>query len=143
MPLGDVCARSPLWQEALFMLFLAAYIFMLRVPSEGLTVMCISPARLETMKRTKDMCRGRPPVACVTDTHVEWFMWRRKNINRPTSLKRACWCTTCKRTCPVHVLGGFLKTLHEGARPFASFPEARCVGRRVINLGNRARVHVI
>ena len=143
MLLGDARLRSPLRQEALFMLFLAAYICMLRAPSEGLPVVCISPARLEAIKRAKGMCRGRPPVACVTDTHVEWFMWRRKNINRPTSLKRACWCTTCKRTCPVHVLGGFLKTQHEGARPFASFPEVRCVGRRVIIVVNCARVHFV
>lgn len=125
MLLGDARLRSPLWQEALFMLFLAACVFMLRVPSEGLPVVCVSPSRLEAIKRVKGMCRGQPPVACVTDTHGEWFMWRRKDINRPTCLKRACWCTTCERTCPVHVLGGVLKTQHEGARPFAGFPEVR------------------
>ena len=107
------------------MLMLAAYIFMLRVPSEGLPVVILSAAALAAHKLLPGPRGGDrwPTVVCVTGTYVEWFFWRRKNKLTPSSIFRKCWCAESKNTCPVHVLGKFFLSVPERSQPFVGIRE--------------------
>ena len=90
-------------------LYLAAYIFMLRVPSEGVGVTVCHhgvPSDAETP------CVVPPPDA------LEWFFPRRKNTQKLTRMYRECWCKACAVTCPVHVLGAWFLEQPDGSQPF-------------------------
>ena len=97
------------------MLFLAAYTFMLRVPSEGLPV---------------TVCHQGVPDAAETPCVVphpdalEWFFPRRKNTAKLTRVFRECWCKTCTITCPVHALGKWFREQPDGSQPFVHFRKA-------------------
>ena len=76
------------------LLFLFAYTFLLRLPSEALPVV-------------------RGPVD-TSDTHaviepsndsLVLKLKRRKNKPEGSTLRRTCWCSKSPRACPVHVLG--------------------------------------
>ena len=90
-----------------WMLMLAAYVFLLRVPSEAL------PATAHVDEES------RWPVLRVRPDVVEIWLPRRKNRLTPSTIERSCWCHVCRLTCPVHVLGKWLGELQPGARPFA------------------------
>ena len=101
--------HRPVMREML-MLFLAAYIFLLRVPSEGLP--------LAVHENTDN---DEVPVFVIGAGFVSmWFPFR-KNVLEPTRLVRKCWCRKCPVTCPVHILGHYMASLPIGARPFACF----------------------
>ena len=108
------------------MLFLAAYIFMFRVPSEGLPVIVMSEQELAAHKLRRRTRGGQkwPPVVCVSENQVEWFFWQRKHKYAPSSVYRECWCERCRHTCPVHVLGCFLKQVPVNTQPFVGIHKA-------------------
>ena len=60
------------------------------------------------------------PVVRVARDKVEWFLPKRKNQLRPTSIFRTCWCKACDRTCPLHVTGKFVNEIPRGERVFPS-----------------------
>jgi len=104
--------------RSLAMLWLAAYAFLLRVPSEGLPIK-----------------KGREDVPPGPDDHsVIWLaqngdvvLWLRSRKNRPqgSSLRRSCCCAACSLMCPVHTLWhGFFAKLGDGAQPWGDLTAA-------------------
>jgi len=105
--------RDSPWTIADGMLFLTAYVFLLRVPSECLPIVKIDQAP------TAGSTLGQSTVWVEADKIVLKLL-RRKNKPHGSVLWRACWCTTCKATCPVHVLGAYFQGLAFGAAPFVA-----------------------
>ena len=96
------------------MLFLCAYVFLLRLPSEALPIVVGSA----TPEAEED---GHKCVVSPGETSVSLRLAWRKNRRGPSTLSRSCWCRRCRATCPVHVLGSFLASVPVGASPFAQF----------------------
>ena len=90
----------------LIMLFLAAYTFLLRLPSEAL---CMAVERADDR---------RSSVFKMHADKVELWLPRRKNKLQPSSQFRPCWCKRCPLTCPVHILGAYMTRFGHGAQPF-------------------------
>lgn len=90
------------------MLFLSSYVFLLRVPSECLSVCTHS-------------CENciEAPVVKVGTTAITWQWLYRKHTLYPSHAIRVCWCRYCSLTCPVHVLGCYFSQFAAGDRPFA------------------------
>ncbi len=90
--------RDPTF-ERYSLLFLMAYAFLLRVPSEAIpaTAYGNGPCRLS---------REGPYLVLHLD--------RRKNKPSGSRLVRGCWCKECPRTCPIHVLGPLLDATAPG-----------------------------
>ena len=105
--LGSQCSCVLCVCVCQWMLMLAAYVFLLRVPSEAL------PASVHVDDE------GKWPVLSVRPDVVEIWLPRRKNRLTPSTIVRSCWCHVCRLTCPVHVLGEWLGELQPGTRPFA------------------------
>ena len=111
--LGMLQAMVPLLleqpeQREMIMLFLAAYTFLLRLPSEAL---CMAVERADDK---------RSSVFKMHSDKVELWLPRRKNKLQPSSQFRPCWCKRCPLTCPVHVLGAYMNRFGHGAQPFRS-----------------------
>ena len=91
----------------LMMVFVAAYAFLLRVPSECLPMAAHSvPPGVEG------------PVFSLRAGEAMLRLPFQKNRLFPTEIVRACWCNKCSLTCPVHVLSDFMEGLPTGNRPF-------------------------
>ena len=93
------------------MLCLISYIFLLRVPSE-----CLPLAAHAAPENTADCT-----VVRLNGDDLEMHFPRRKNRYEPTVATRRCWCNQCANTCPVHVVGEYLKEFSSGARPFLAW----------------------
>ena len=107
-------------REDMGMLFLAAYSFLLRVPSEGLAI-----------------ARGDDPLAPLSGMHscialvgdrLVLRLARRKNRPHGATLARACVCPAGRPICPVHVLGPWLTRHSALVQPFAHISAAWAVG---------------
>ena len=98
--------------RAFAMLCLAAYAFLLRLPSEALPI--VVHTRLTTEHRER-------PLLTTVDGTIRLGLRRRKNRLTPSVLVRSCWCKQCKVTCPVHVLGAYVDALPAGAQPFGAY----------------------
>ena len=109
------------WTIADGMLFLTAYVFLLRVPSECLPIVKIDqpPAAGSVL--------GQATVWVEAD-RIVLKLQRRKNRPNGSLLWRACWCSTCKATCPVHVLGAYFQGLACGAAPFVARTPGAALG---------------
>ena len=94
------------------MLYLAAYTFMLRVPSEGLPMAVGGdPA--------SPLAAGVHSAVAVVDGVLVLRLAQRKNMQHGSFLRRACCCgPESKWLCPVHTLGRWLMRLPPGAQPF-------------------------
>ena len=102
--------KSPV-EWPLAMLFLAAYVFMLRLPSEGLP-----------MTGGGIGCgHGLHSVVLLEGDEVCLRLASRKNLPSGSVIRRVCWCRSCPATCPVHTLWHYFKELGVGAQPFAGF----------------------
>ena len=100
--------------KELLMVFLTSYIFLLRVPSECLPLCChFAPAGVEA------------PVFKLSDDEVVLHLPRRKNKLHATRIVRRCWCSKSQLTCPVHMLGAYMRELPGGARPFLHLKPAQ------------------
>ena len=97
----------------LAMLFLTSYVFLLRVPSEGLPITV----------NNNGYCDGKAVISVEGDELVLKLL-SRKNRPQGSTLRRGCWCRQCKATCPVHVLGAWFKTLPHGRRAFIGITAA-------------------
>ena len=99
--------------RALRMLFLTAYILLLRLPSEALPIY---------VARASDPPRADEPKSCLRfeGNSISLTLLWRKNRASPLTMTRTCWCARCKATCPVHTLGKFCAEIASG-RPFAHF----------------------
>lgn len=99
------------------MLFLTAYIFLLRLPSEALPM---------HVARDGDPPRAVEPKSCLRlhDGSISLTLLWRKNRATPLTMTRTCWCARCPSTCPVHALGKFCAD-SAAQQPFAGFrPDA-------------------
>ena len=94
-------------------LFLLAYAFLLRVPSEGLPVVAGGA----------DQANEQAALALEGDELV-LRLRRRKNRPGGSTLRRHCWCTTCRESCPVHVLGPMLEDRVPGEGLFPNISAA-------------------
>ena len=109
------------WTKADAMLFLTAYVFLLRVPSECLPIVKVD---------------GPPQAGLELGQSTLWLdgnrlvlrLKCRKNKPQGSELWRECWCKSCKETCPIHVLGEYFKSLPCSAAPFAATSPGQALG---------------
>ena len=94
------------------MLYLAAFVFLLRVPSEGLP-MCRAGSGLSAQGVSAQS------VISISEGEVTLQLACRKNKPNGSRITRKCWCNLWPLTCPVHVLWPFFENLPEGSQPFA------------------------
>ena len=114
-------ARS-LGNHRMAALYIFAYHFLLRVPSEGLPAMVGAAGTAEApLLPAVHSC-----VALSTDgSSLLLRLARRKNREHGSLLIRHCSCSLSVRTCPVHVLGSFVASTPAGACPFMSISRHR------------------
>jgi hypothetical protein len=93
------------------MLYLTAYMFLLRVPSEGLPLTTGGNPE-EVLGDGAHSCSG------VINDELVLRLAKRKNRVHGSTLRRACLCSTKQWLCPVHVLGTWLAAMPQGSRPF-------------------------
>lgn len=120
------------------MAFLAAYCFLLRVPSECLPIvhgfgderdrqfqaaMFLAGGRLQLkLKRRKNRPLGSEMCSCcalVVGTFAGWLV---------ASRYRKCWCKHDQATCPVHVLGQFVTQFAPGSAIFGGLSPSQASG---------------
>ena len=95
----------------LAMLFLATYVFLLRLPSEALPMTVVNVG-----------CgQGKQSVISLEGEEVCLRLGKRKNLPSGSVIRRACWCKSCAATCPVHALWHYFSGLEKGAEPFSAF----------------------
>ena len=94
-------AKEVRFKEAA-MLFLFAYAFLLRTPSEAI------PATV-----------GTGLSAIELEGHqMTLLLKRRKNKPQGSKLVRSCWCAASSITCPLHVFGPWVDATPRGSRVF-------------------------
>lgn len=91
------------------MLYLVAYVFLLRLPSEALPI-----TRCDN-GRTTD---GQQATLYKEGEDLYLKLGRRKNKPWGSLLKRSCWCSTSSRTCPVHVVWPYFEKLDSSQKAF-------------------------
>ena len=99
-------------------LFLLAYIFLLRVPSEALAA---------TFGR--DLCHTHQTVLWLEDSKLHINLRRRKNRPGGSRLTRKCWCQHSRKTCPVHVFGKLVEEVPAGTALFEGIDANRSFWR--------------
>ena len=104
--------------KAYGMLYLAAYAFLLRLPSEALPMRSASPESPD----------GQSVLRSEGD-RVVLTLARRKNRPHQTQLVRTCWCRESRTTCPVHRLGPWLGSTPAGGALFPDITAARALGK--------------
>jgi hypothetical protein len=120
-------------------LWILAYAFLLRVPSEALP--CVYGGR--------SFHPGAQSSICFTDDgKVGLRLARRKNKPRGTTLWRLCWCRQSATTCPVHALARACEgmapgqALFPGSRPADVLSQLRvCLGRLGVPRASEYRSH--
>ncbi|CAK0828821.1 unnamed protein product, partial [Prorocentrum cordatum] len=102
-------------------LFVAAFAFALRAPSEGLRIEKGDPRMAASFSFSDEDCRARKARAVVffAGGRVILHLSRRKHVDHPSRIVRSCWCAACTTTCPVHALGAFFHRAPAGTAPFA------------------------
>ena len=96
------------------MLYLTAYVFLLRVPSEGLPLTIGS-----TGETQRPLPAGRHSAIEIMDGELVFSLAKRKNLQGGSTLRRACSCSVRADLCPVHVLGPCFMQHPPGSTPFA------------------------
>ena len=87
------------------MLYVVAYAFLLRVPSEALPLVLGGSGVVVGGK----LPEGVHSCLCMDGDVVRLQLARRKHKPHGSTLMRGCWCVACKLTCPVHVLAPLLR----------------------------------
>ena len=108
--LMQVGCDTPLSEQHAY-LFLVCYCFLLRLPSEGIPI-----ARDSIGSR---LSIGNSALISVTHDEIILKLRRRKNKEGGSVLRRGCWCDKCAHTCPLHVIGPFIRRHTAGERLFA------------------------
>ena len=102
------------------MLYLFAYTFLLRVPSEALpAVRVTSPAAPP----------GVQSAVFVGESELTLLLARRKNRPRGSVLHRRCWCSKQPATCPVHSLGPFFASFAPGVPVFGGIDSGEALAQ--------------
>ena len=122
----DHCAAT---KRRLGMLFLTSYIFLLRVPSEALPLVCGDSG-------LADEGQEQSVLYCDSDQQVCLKLKKRKNKPEGSLLKRGCWCRSVDRSlCPVHVLWEYMQQFSFGQKVFGDISASsalwelrRCLG---------------
>ena len=103
------------------MLYLLAYTFLLRLPSEALPAVCGNIGMADS---------GCEQAVVYLDGDVLCLRLKcRKNKQEGSLLKRECWCNSCPATCPVHRLWPYLLSCGLGQKPFAGITPANALTR--------------
>jgi hypothetical protein len=100
---------------AVGMLYLAAYVFLLRVPSELLPAVVGADG-----DALSPLAAGVHSCLAVCGNELVLRLAKRKNKLHGTVLRRGCWCDTRRQMCPVHVLGAWVQRCTPGVMPFAA-----------------------
>ena len=90
------------------MLFLATYVFMLRLPSEALPM---------AKKRNGSLGQAQHSALYLDGDELCLQLKHRKNRPRGATLRRRCWCKECETTCPVHALWPFIEQCSDAMLP--------------------------
>lgn len=88
-------------------LFLLAYVFLLRLPSEALPAVAGGPPAVDAQSALSRQ-----------GDQLVLHLRSRKNKPQGSCLSRGCWCRASPRTCPVHVLGPLVDDHQPGAQLF-------------------------
>ena len=115
------------------MLYLAAYVFMLRVPSELLPVVVGKEGAANAA-----LAPGEHSCFSMCAQTLTLRLARRKNRPQGSCLTRSCWCDTRPELCPVHVLGAWVSQQPGRSKPFmhiASGSARQDLKRRLFRLG--------
>ena len=111
------------------MLWLTAYVFLLRVPSEALPL----------VRGTGSDVGNQATIFLDEEGCVSIRLRRRKNRPGGSLLRRKCACAACPKICPVHVLWlQFFAELPIGAQPWHSISAAKarsCLRTTLAKLG--------
>ena len=109
-------AKANVGYNPFVFLFAITYIFLLRLPSEALP-MCAGP------------CDDNNAQSVLSLENGELVLRLKRRKNRPLggTLKRACWCSTAPKICPVHVFGRSISKVQGGVRIFPSITVARAL----------------
>ena len=107
-------------EERFGLLFLLAYTFLLRLPSEALPTVCSSTGKADSDSQTVLYLNGE--VLCLR-------LKSRKNKLGGSLLERRCWCKSCTKTCPVHVLWPKLLSLGSGTKIFGDISPGKALTR--------------
>ena len=99
--------------------------------SEALLIRMGDPALAGDFRFTQeDLNRPVPTIVLfTTDGTVALHLSRRKHMPRPSVVRRACWSSTCKATCPVHAPHALLRSVVPGNFPFAHLAKPTAAGR--------------
>ena len=131
-PLLILLMRKALMEsdEIAAMLYLTAYTFLLRVPSECLPLTAAGDP-CATLPKGKHSA-----IAAVQGDELILRLARRKNRPHGSVIRRGCTCAADERLCAVHVVGRWWAAQAGGARPFAgvSAAWAGCELRRRLKL---------
>ena len=100
-------AREHAQYENFAMLFLLAYWFLSRLPSEALPAVAGRGTALDAQS-----------VLWKTDTELILDLRVRKNTNTRCRITRTCMCSEAAVTCPLHVLGPLVDACPEGQSLF-------------------------
>ena len=98
-------------------LFLLAYAYLLRVPSEALPVITGRKGNLPDAQA----------VLYKDNQELVLTLKRRKNKPFGSVLTRRCWCGTSPQACPVHVFGKLVDSLPPGTRLFKGVTPGRAL----------------
>ena len=93
-------------------LFVTAYAFLLRLPSEALVIQ-----RAASLNDASQLRAG----LFIDEEAAVLSLARRKNRERRTTIVRKCWCKRSRATCPVHALGAWLNSRPDGDAPWAGW----------------------
>ena len=110
--------EDPGASEVMGMLFLVTYVFLLRLPSEALPIVRGGIGWADN---------GEQAVVYLEDGELCLKLAKRKNKRNGSLLKRACWCSSCKLTCPVHNLWPFFEQYALGCSPFAGITAGKAL----------------
>ena len=136
--IGGACARTLLedmakWgaeasevERTFVKLFVLAYAFLLRLPSEALPVVA----------GVKGMVFEANSMLYMSDGKLVLQLKRRKNKLYGSTLVRECWCASSRWTCPVHVVGSWVSRCDVGTRLFGDVTAAKALStlRRILGL---------
>lgn len=109
----ELAERQPVYEKHA-MLYLCAYSFLLRLPSEALPIVA----------ETGGGCTLRRE-----GSELVLHLRRRKNRPAGSTLRRRCWCTQSRISCPVHRLGPWLDRVPRGKPLFPGISVSQAVSK--------------
>ena len=100
-------------------LFIFAYAFLLRLPSEAIPV-----RRAGVGFALANDCPG---LLEISSSEIVLHLYRRKNKPGGSVLRRGCWCSSHPGICPLHVLGPFTQAHRPGQQLFPGITPSSAV----------------